>query len=337
MNALTMRWDETQPPTSTRPPAAASAPRSRPPRRAASRSSSTSTRCTRRPSPAAEVRALGEPRGVRRPDADPAVRRVGRDAVARTFPTVHEFVVMNECNQPLFVNPQWDASGQNQSAAICGRALAAAYDALKGVSTANFVWGVGLSPRGQRRARTPPATPRPRRSTFLGDARHLVQVRSSPKTHRTAPLMDGLDFHPYPVPQSLPFATGYANVRDASVSNLPRIYQAFYDGVQRHAAADDRPAEGRRAARQPQRDGDPDRTRSARPGYVGTEVSANAAGGVVGELRDRGLPGDLVPADAHAARLRPERRASSTSSTWSTSRTSPAGRAASTGSGRPGR
>ena len=55
---------------------------------------------------------------------------------------------MNECNQPLFVNPQWDTSGQNQSAAICGRALAAAYDALKGVSSGNFVWGVGLSPRG---------------------------------------------------------------------------------------------------------------------------------------------------------------------------------------------
>ena len=47
-------------------------------------------------------------------------------AVARAFPTVHQFVVMNECNQPLFVNPQWDTSGNNQSAAICGRALAAA-------------------------------------------------------------------------------------------------------------------------------------------------------------------------------------------------------------------
>src|SRR5207302_969193 len=68
--------------------------------------------------------------------------------VARTFPTVHQFVVMNECNQPLFVNPQWDQSGQNQSAEICGRALAASYDELKRVSSRNFVWGVGLSPRG---------------------------------------------------------------------------------------------------------------------------------------------------------------------------------------------
>src|SRR5262249_36492529 len=51
--------------------------------------------------------------------------------VARSFPNVREFVVMNECNQPLFVNPQWDSSGANASAQICGRALAAAYDALK--------------------------------------------------------------------------------------------------------------------------------------------------------------------------------------------------------------
>src|SRR5581483_10916368 len=50
------------------------------------------------------------------------------------------------------------------------------------------------------------------------------------QTHRTAPLMDGLDVHPYPVPQSLPCATGYPNAKDASVTNLPRIYQAFYTG-----------------------------------------------------------------------------------------------------------
>ena len=50
------------------------------------------------------------------------------------------------------------------------------------------------------------------------------------QTHRTAPLMDGFDYHPYPIPQSLPFAQGYTDPLDASVSNLPRIYQAFYDG-----------------------------------------------------------------------------------------------------------
>ncbi|HEY4349370.1 MAG TPA: hypothetical protein VGM80_17475, partial [Gaiellaceae bacterium] len=53
--------------------------------------------------------------------------------VAETFPSVHQFIVGNECNQPLFLNPQWNSAGQNQSAAICGRAIAAAYDALKNV------------------------------------------------------------------------------------------------------------------------------------------------------------------------------------------------------------
>ena len=50
--------------------------------------------------------------------------------LARTFPQVTEYVVMNECNQTRFVNPQFDGSRQNQSAALCGQALAAAYDAL---------------------------------------------------------------------------------------------------------------------------------------------------------------------------------------------------------------
>ncbi len=148
-------------------------------------------------------------------------------SVAQTFPTVHQFVVMNECNQPLFVNPQWDAGGQNQSARICGRALAAAYDAIKRVSAANFVWGVGLSPRGNDNARavsnssTSPVK-------FIGYLGAWFKAFAK-KTHRTAPLMDGFDFHPYPVPQSLPFAKGYPNSNHAAVSNLPRIYQAFYD------------------------------------------------------------------------------------------------------------
>jgi hypothetical protein len=151
-------------------------------------------------------------------------------SVAQTFPTVHQFVVMNECNQPLFVNPQWNAGGQNQSAQVCGRALAAAYDAIKGVSSANFVWGVGLSPRGNDNARavtnssTSPVK-------FLGYLGTWFKAFAK-KTHRTAPLMDGFDFHPYPVPQSLAFDKGYPNPNDAAVSNLTRIYQAFYDAFQ---------------------------------------------------------------------------------------------------------
>ena len=131
---------------------------------------------------------------------------------------------MNECNQTRFVNPQFDASGNNQSAAICGAALAEGYDALKSVDAAIKVWGVGLSPRGNDNANaTSNASTSP--VNFLKALG--AWYRSS---GRSQPLMDGFDFHPYPIPQSLPFATGYADQENAAVSNLPRIYQAFYDG-----------------------------------------------------------------------------------------------------------
>jgi FG-GAP-like repeat len=199
--------------------------------------------------------------------------------VARTFPTVHQYVVMNECNQPLFVNPQWDQSGQNQSAAICGRALAASYDALKGVSSANFVWGVGLSPRGND---NPNAVSNSSTSPVMFLRALGAWFRAfAAKTGRTTPLMDGLDFHPYPIPQSQPFAQGYASPNEATVSNLPRIYQAFYDGFngtpQRtigQQAGGGLPLSLNEVGIQTDSTG--------KTGYVGTEVSANAAGGVVG-------------------------------------------------------
>jgi hypothetical protein len=201
-------------------------------------------------------------------------------SVAQAFPTVHEFIVMNECNQPLFVNPQFGAGGLNQSAAVCGRALAAAYDALKAVSPSNFVWGVGLSPRGNDApgAASNSSTSPVRFLGYLGAWFRAFAV----KTHRTAPLMDGFDFHPYPVPQSLPFAKGYANVRDASISNLPRIYQAFYAGFS---------GTPQRTIGQQHGGGLPvslnemgiQTSAAGQPGYTGFEVSANAAGGVVGQ------------------------------------------------------
>ena len=201
--------------------------------------------------------------------------------VARAFPTVRQFVVMNECNQPLFVNPQWDQSGQNQSAEICGRALAASYDELKSVSPRNFVWGVGLSPRGND---NPAAASNSSTSPVMFLRALGTWFRSfAAKTGRTRPLMDGLDFHPYPIPQSQPFAQGYTSPNDASVSNLPRIYQAFYDGFN----GTPQPTIGQQAG-----GGLPlslnevgvQTDSSGRLGYVGTETSANAAGGVIGQF-----------------------------------------------------
>jgi hypothetical protein len=201
--------------------------------------------------------------------------------IARTFPTVREFVVMNECNQPLFVNPQWNTAGKNQSAAICGRALAAAYDALKAESGGIHVWGIGLSPRGNDRpdavsnSSTKPVT-------FLAALGEWFRAFAK-KTGRTAPLMDGLDFHPYPIPQSQPFATGYLDERSASVSNLPRIYQAFYGafaGTPQRTIGQQRggglPVSLNETGVQTASDG--------KLGYAGFEVSASSAGGILGRF-----------------------------------------------------
>src|SRR5262249_17972079 len=103
------------------------------------------------------------------------------------------------------------------------------------------------------------------------------------RTHRTAPLMDGLDIHPYPVPQSLPFATGYPNSKDVGVSNLPRLYQWFYDAFN----GTPQPTIGEQV------DGGLPvsvnevgiQTSSAGlPGYRGVKAAANVAGGVYGRF-----------------------------------------------------
>jgi hypothetical protein len=223
--------------------------------------------------------------------------------VARTFPSVREYVVMNECNQPLFVNPQWDTSGQNQSAAVCGRALVAAYDALKSVHGGIQVWGVGLSPRGNDR---PSAVTNSSTSpvTFLGALGKWFRAYVK-KTGRTAPLMDGFDFHPYPIPQSLPFAKGYGDARSASVSNLPRIYQAFYDAFNGTPQRTIGRQKGGGLPVSLNETGVQTET-FFKGGYTGDEVSATSAGGVLADYATEEYQAswyrqmlDLVACDPH--------------------------------------
>jgi hypothetical protein len=129
---------------------------------------------------------------------------------------------MNECNTSLFVNPQF-AAGLNVSAAECGAFLAATYDALKAVDPGIFVWGLGLSPRGNP---VPTDGSSPRATNPVGWLKLLGQWYR--QSGRAAPLMDGIDVHPYPIPQNIPFETGYPDSTSFSVTNLARVYQAFY-------------------------------------------------------------------------------------------------------------
>jgi hypothetical protein len=145
--------------------------------------------------------------------------------LATAYPSITHYVVMNECNQPLFVSPQYDRRGTLVSAAACGEFLAEAYAALKSVDPAIFVWGLGLSPHGAK------VNGRPHRDASPFDflAALGAWYRTSP--YRARPIMDGLDLHPYPIPQSTPFARGNSSVGGPAygVATLPLVYQSFYD------------------------------------------------------------------------------------------------------------
>ena len=222
-----------------------------------------------------------------------------------TFPTVHQFIVMNECNQPLFVNPQWGTTGLNQSAAICGRALAAAYDALKAVSPSNFVWGVGLSPRGNDapNAASNSSTSPVRFLGYLGAWFKCVRGEDAP--HGAA---DGRPRLP-PVPGAAvaPVREGLRERRATRASRTCR------GSTRRSTTASTARRSGRSASRTGgglpvslnemgiQTDA------SGQPGYTGTEVSANAAGGMVGQYATEAYQATYYKQMLAAPRLRPER------------------------------
>jgi len=140
--------------------------------------------------------------------------------VARTFPTVKEFIVGNEPNQTRFWQPQFDGNGG--ACVAFTRMLAASYDALKAVDPANRVIGVGLSPRGNddpnaenNISHSPVTCLRDMGAAYRGLA-------------RAKPLMDEFSFHPYPKTDRDTLMKGY-RWPNAGVPNLARIKQAFWD------------------------------------------------------------------------------------------------------------
>jgi len=141
--------------------------------------------------------------------------------LARTFPTVKDFVVGNEPNQPRFWQPQF-RRGVAVSPTAYYSLLARSYDALKAVDPSITVIGVGLSPRGndQPNAGDNVSVSPVRFISGLGKA-----YRSS---RRRAPIMDELAFHPYPDRDTDGLMKGY-RWPNAGVPNLDRIKQAFWD------------------------------------------------------------------------------------------------------------
>jgi len=142
--------------------------------------------------------------------------------IAQRYPTVKQYVVMNEPNQPAFLRPQFRKNGTNASAAIAGAFLAAGYDALKAVDPTIRVIGLGLSPRGNDR----PAAPN---NVSTSPVRFLAALGAWYRTSgRTQPLMDDLSFHPYPERATDGLERGYS-WPNAGFVDLGRIKQAVWD------------------------------------------------------------------------------------------------------------
>jgi hypothetical protein len=136
--------------------------------------------------------------------------------LARTYPQVREFIVGNEPNEAFFWQPQFGSAGEQVSAALYERLLAASYDGLKAVDPGITVIAAGPSGSGNDTTSTSPV----RFIQALGAA-----YRAS---GRGAPLMDKLGFHIYPGTNTDP-PTKHYDWPNAGGADLDRIKQAVWD------------------------------------------------------------------------------------------------------------
>jgi|1185.fasta_scaffold00366_4 hypothetical protein len=146
--------------------------------------------------------------------------------LARTFPTVKDYVIGNEPNQPHFWLPQFSpANAKPLSAAAYLPVLAGSYDTLKAIDPTINVIGVGLSPRGNDQ-------PFAKNNASRSPVRFLRDLGAAyRKSRRAKPLMDELAFHPYPSRNEDTPDVGYI-WPNAGLPNLDRIKQAVWDAFQ---------------------------------------------------------------------------------------------------------
>ncbi len=142
--------------------------------------------------------------------------------LARAYPSVKDYVIGNEPNQPRFWQPQFGRGGVAVSPAAYYGLLARSYDALKAVDRSITVLGIGLSPRGND-------APNARDNRSVSPVRFIAGLgKAYRKAKRQRPIMDELAFHPYPDRDTDSMMKGY-RWPNAGVPNLGRIKQAFWD------------------------------------------------------------------------------------------------------------
>jgi hypothetical protein len=111
--------------------------------------------------------------------------------VAKTFPSVHDFVVGNEPNLNRFWLPQFGPAGEDVAAQSYESLLATTYDALKAVRPHSTIYGGALAPRGIDKPGSLRDTHSP--TAFISDLGATYRASG-----RQVPIMDAFAFHPYP-------------------------------------------------------------------------------------------------------------------------------------------
>jgi hypothetical protein len=142
--------------------------------------------------------------------------------LAQAFPQVQDFIVGNEPNLQRFNFPSWNGTTPI-GADNYERALAAAYDALKGFNSSLDVIGLASSPRGNE----PTATS----NIGIQPVRFVAEMGVAYKASaRATPIADNVAFHPYPNPNQTddPPTKGY-QWPNAGLPNLDRMQQAWWD------------------------------------------------------------------------------------------------------------
>ncbi len=147
--------------------------------------------------------------------------------LAQQLPTLGNVIVGNEPNLNRFWLPQFNADGTDAAAPAYLALLARSYDALKAVNPAIRVWGGALAPRGVDRPNTGRDTHSP--VAFLKDMGTAYRASG-----RTAPVMDGLAFHPYATTSGQSPDTPHPKATTIGLADYDRLIQTLttaFDGT----------------------------------------------------------------------------------------------------------
>jgi hypothetical protein len=142
--------------------------------------------------------------------------------VARRYPYVRKIICLNEGNQPRFHQPQFDEAGNGISGYVQEKAMAACYDALKGVDPGITVIAFGLSPRGNDDFDAV-------NNVSHSPIRFLQEVGEAYRqSGRQKPIADEVSIHCYPNLNTDSPSVGYLWPKVGCI-NFDRLKQAWWD------------------------------------------------------------------------------------------------------------